>query len=852
MKKAVLEFISIFVIGCMFFSCNPSTGNHSNDDDQQQEQEGASSGSGKIKTDTEKDDKQQDNKTDEQGKDLQTVVDDKVVEPKQSRHYGVTFDFEGAQAIAKLESENSRAAASARNLGDLVKIKSDGSMENAIIVEEDCCLSDIVSIYKSPDEESKEIFLVLNGESTLGHEEVEKQYEWGETYKENQDIRVGQLIGLKEDGSIADILKKENATDYMSNHMSLKTDSITFDAKGNIYFISSDNGDMIYQYNPKTNELTKMVAAVENTWYEKMKIDDEGEWIFVSGQRNSAWFLRAIPINNPNAFVNVYYSSSIARFSPDNWIYDNNSDVLYFIAWDGDKSGLFTTTKVGGFKDKKFIRGQTSTGLDNFEYKDLFKSIHTGYSDFLWNQNFMDEDYNYSAEKVIHLIIDTCNTYYASYYYGYDKNTKQNTIFSLSIEDIDIRFDSFCGRGGKFELLYNRTIGKKNVELFKALDSLECRAALHEICYDDYYKYDEEKRGYIHNFLADIFYIKNTDILLKDYNGILFSYYESCDYVYDNNGNYICDEEGNYVYEWKGAKEITGTNYFRKNNFDLYEDRNGISFVDAILKEKPLNVICYDFVMPYSEVLDYFYSFCNVDGEKEFRLTAFKDDEYYSSLYSTLTDEAALEWLASDVERLSLFNEVRGIAGGSEIINLLGKTCYIKGTDDKAITWDRIENFSIYYDSGSLTNSFYLNDSGVYYECTDNNSYYYLVQIADSNGKIIEKIKKIDFPTGKVVRSERYNNRFIMQFSITDFNGAELGYHHIYAVNLESGYVTNCFDNVPNRNSLEVVSFNSAGDLLYYSAVRGTAVENGIVNLVTNEYNPLTVQRKMVAVYTFN
>ena len=68
---------------------------------------------------------------------------------------------------------------------------------------------------------------------------------------------------------------------------------------------------------------------------------------------------------------------------------------------------------------------------------------------------------------------------------------------------------------------------------------------------------------------------------------------------------------------------------------------------------------------------------------------------------------------------------------------------------------------------------------------------------------------------------------------------------------METGEVTNCFDNVPNRNSLEVVSFNTAGDLLYYSAVRGTAVENGIVNIVTNEYNPLTIQRKMVAVYTF-
>ena len=62
--------------------------------------------------------------------------------------------------------------------------------------------------------------------------------------------------------------------------------------------------------------------------------------------------------------------------------------------------------------------------------------------------------------------------------------------------------------------------------------------------------------------------------------------------------------------------------------------------------------------------------------------------------------------------------------------------------------------------------------------------------------------------------------------------------------------MTNCFENVPNRNGLEVVTFSAAGDMLYYSAVRGTSVENGIVRISTNEYNPLSVTRKMVAVYT--
>ena len=52
-------------------------------------------------------------------------------------------------------------------------------------------------------------------------------------------------------------------------------------------------------------------------------------------------------------------------------------------------------------------------------------------------------------------------------------------------------------------------------------------------------------------------------------------------------------------------------------------------------------------------------------------------------------------------------------------------------------------------------------------------------------------------------------------------------------------------------NMLEVISYSVGGDNLYFSAVRGTTVENQIVDINTNECNPLGTNRKMVAVYSF-
>ena len=827
MKNAFLKILSIFVVGCLFFSCDPSAGNNTNDDEQQQGTP---------------------------GKNIKKNID-------------VKFDFSGAQALAKLEAkkDGSRAVINADDLGDLVKILANGSMENAITVGENCSLSDIVAIYKSPLEDSKDIFIVFNSESVLGYEQIIERNEWG-TSEYSQEIRVGQLICLHEDGSITDILKKDDVSNSWNSHMSLRTESVTFDANGYLYFISSDNGDMIYQFDPKTNELVNMVAAVENTSYEKMQIDDEGQWIFVSGYRytgSSSYFLRAIPISNPNGFVNIYYSSnSDGQISSNHWVYDAKNEIIYYITKNGNNSGLFKASKNKGFKDREYINYSVGSNFSDFllEYYSVDEGIYS------WTDSMKNENGEFCPQNVLSHI-------YAYFLYSDDQTGELIDMRKY----VDIKFDKYASCEGVLHDVYELTKGKKNEDVFRALDTFEGLKTLYNLYNENtgYFDWDMDKQGYSHNFFADIMYEKDTDTLLVNSDDILFEY--------------ECMAEKRTV---KG-----------KDLFEPYKYSNGSfsnsyisTFLIYVVSGNPNVQMHYRFSSEFYDsfgnldkkmVLDHLLNYCNITGSIDFSLKYFKDDEKYEDLYSELMNEDAIEWLSKDKNRMSLLKEYfdyylsescSPTLGNYDVelimmdksscyfrlMDFISKTCYLSGTDKRAVTWNCNDPFNITYEISSWDNKgkLFINDNGLFYEYTnladsnyswsDNQKYYYIVQISDSEGRIIEMVNKLPLPDGYLIKSEKTSKYLILQYSLTDSNGAELGYHHIYSVEMANGLVTNCFDNVPNRNNLEVVSFNSAGDLLYYSAVRGTLVENGIVNLLTNEYNPLSVQRKMVAVYTFN
>lgn len=727
----------------------------------------------------------------------------------------IQFDFSNAKALAKLEANQNgaRAAESSNELGNFIKILDDGTMANAITVKDGCTLSELSAVYKSSDSNSKDVFLVFKNNSYLG---------WDTSH--NKQITMGRLICVHEDGSIADILKTE------ANYLNLREESITFDSTGNLYFIiyTVETGDVIYQFNPNTNSLTQLVAGVKNTNYSKIQIDNNSQWIFASGNRMqpSVYFLRAIPINNPNSFVNVHYSSDM-NGNTIKWTYDDNSSKLYYMVKDGNNDGLFIATKAGGFADKTFIKNATSTGLENFVPEDIFVGFNSTWSNFKWDTSYKTNG-EFDASKLVAFILSRKN---------------------LSSSEVDIKFDKYSTETGEMKTLALLTAGKKNEEAFQALDNRIGKAALFETMRKINSSCSSDNEGYQYNFLANILYVKNTDTLLEASNNTYFT---------KVNENYTVPDIIWIVHD------------------------NGLSGNKSF---------CVDLKKTNNDFLNYLYGFCNVEGQKEFRLTAFQNDAKYSALYSTLKNEEALQWITADTERVTLFNEAMGdvvyikkqydwyknqyqstdqdwIAYWknseknklTQFLAFIGKTCYIANTNTKAMTWNREENFSISYSSmynfnnGKLLSS----NNGVYYEYTNLNNtnsmtttespYYYLVQIADSTGKQTEVITKIQLPAGKVVQSLNTKEKIFMKYSLMS-NGSELGYHHIYSVDLSSGATKNHFDNVPNRNGLEVISFSTAGDKLYYSAVRGTSVENGIVNIETNEYNPLETQRKMVAVY---
>lgn len=830
---------------------------------------------------------------------------------------GVKFNFAGANAVAKLEASKStsaKAAVDANSLGDLVKILSDGTMEDAITVEEGASLSNIVAIYKSPVEGSDDVFVVFEGTSVISREEtqIERTDEWGYTWTEYQtkENKIGQLICVHSDGTIADILKKDveekkdNEKDYYydydaKNYLSLRTDTVTFDASGNVYFIVNDsywdysnngstyvdNGQCIYQFNPKTNELTKMVAAVQGTSYNRMQIDNDGEWIFTSGSRNSTSFLYAIPISNPNSPEKVYYSSDSYCLQDDKWAYDDNSGLLFYIVKAGKEDGLFKASKKGKFKDKTFIHASTSVGLEGFDGKELFNSFNCTYTSYEWKDSCLDDDDNFVAEKAVESLLHSlwCDT-------AYEEDTDNSYVRYLTLNEVDIRFDAFEEEDGALRVLYELTKEKKNEEALEALNSFAGLAAFANATSNSRYEYDYAKDGYKNNFIADILYVKGTDTLVVDYDKVLFSYY----YSYSMTSDYNYDTQ-EYEYEYSTSaykKDIKGTDLFpkTKKGYYIYSLDLDNLLSRGFDRDYP-SVVTYSVNKTSEELLEYLFTFCDVEGEKEFRLDAFEDDKDYAELYTTKKNKAAIDWLISDTERLSIFAEAMGqgwrdhyVEANSswvyemsiepgQFVSFISKTCYIKDTDEKAVSPFFEKNISIpycsQYDSyisfngysGWGTGRLSTGKDGVYYEFTnlynnwyssdDGKPFYYIVQISNADGEFVEKSRELELPTGKVVESQKTQERIVMQYSLLTETGAETGSHHIYSVELASGEVINHFDNVPNRNGLEVISFSTAGNFLYYSAVRGTVVENGIVNIETNEFNPLEVQRKMVAVYAF-
>ena len=755
---------------------------------------------------------------------------------------GLKFDFSNAKAIAAVDKDSLSRAVYSRNsraLEDssaddspLLKILEDGSFESAITLAENANLATIKAIHKSPREGSNDIYVVFDGQSWFYDTKVTVDESGNEIDTQTEYKTLGQLICIHEDNTIADILKVTDSSDpYNNSYQSLDTDKgIMFDASGNLYYMArtwNSSGDIscVYKFEPETNEITQLTSAVSGTYYNSFKISADGQIIFVQGTRWSSntntTFLRAIPVQDPNNFSNIYYSSSSS--SLNSWVYDENKGIMYYVT---DK-GLCKSKRNGNsFEDAEFMGFSTSSYLDYYSY---FNSeyIHVpewtrGYLSYYNETEYLaikivDENGSLIPEKVADYLAARASRYdYIDYIY-------------ISTEDVDIRFDVFKDIEG-YEEIYEATKGLKNAAAIKALDTFRLRNMLSDVFINDYYSWEknylDNYSAYKHNFLADILYAKDTDILLcnsdepvNDSTQVKGNEYfsKTRDGHYKSDGNVNDIMNGDYEYGFVSVNES-------------YQKSDGSIDSSKILKDA--------------------FAKCYTHGEKEFRLDRFKDDDKYGMLYSQLTDEEALNWLFNDEERMFWFgNAINGYNAYYKFSDFF----YIKGTDESA--YKPVEKNVSYWEIGDYTIS---EDGSLWgrYENTSDSyaseKYFYFVQITDSDGCLINEFNKVDLPKGKVSQTIEDNGSLYMKYALLNSNGDETSYHQIYKVDFsDSSLYKNLFDNVPNRERLEVISYSVGADCLYYSAVRGTAVENGVVKISTNEYNPLVITKKLSAIYTF-
>lgn len=313
--------------------------------------------------------------------------------------------------------------------------------------------------------------------------------------------------------------------------------------------------------------------------------------------------------------------------------------------------------------------------------------------------------------------------------------------------------------------------------------------------------------------------------------------------------------------------DVNGICYFFAEGF-ARSIRKGSSFTEA---EKLYNRYSYDtrdcsVIMTYSNdqvyswnkellnldgspnksrILNAIFNLCYTSGEKQLTLATLKDNNSFSSLYSESTDEDAIEFISSDNERMRLFYDYLRCNGLMYIVVL-------KGTSDNAFRLLSDDEKNISFGWNSQQDFYFSNSEGLWKTYCNNSTHkFYLVHVTDSKGCPIWTASKIDLPSGKMLSSQLYNGNIYMSYSLLTSYGEESGYQQIYKIDLSSGAYKNLFQNVPNNSMLEVISYSVGSDLLYYSAVRGTAVENGVVNVTSGEYNPLSIKKKLTAIYTF-
>ena len=882
-------------------------------------------------------------------------VDDETEDDSQSEETEtpqiLSFNLDGAKALASQDSSgianrSARAAADAEAL--LVRILEDGSLQSAITLPSNVNAT-IKQIAVSPAENSHEVYVVFNQDI----------YYWNE----GNNYRIGQLLCVKPDGSYFDILnpssKNENNNGGNNTNYQLYAqngrDYLKFDKLGNMYYqvnkwSGNTNSAMIYKFDPKKNSSTPMTPEVDGTYYEDFILSDNGGWIFASayrssGNNNSTRYLRAIPTANAEQQVNIAYSSDGNGWFR-NLMYDDENGFLYFTGYLNNKSGIYRIEKKNGIFNSADLKclansngGSSYFNLWNyinsangyFNYTELLQwtSDRTAIADMKefirTNKDVMlIQNNTFQADNLLDAFLYKLNNSGSN---GGSKYTLSDTQDAKEIA-VEFRFDTFANVKG-FERLAEMTRGKKNADALRAINNEEGLSLIYKLNYTNsssetarYQSSAKINGNYYNNFLADITYLKDSNTLLCNdsndaFNKVVYNqYFTSNGYVdftyakdwtnnyswtsaYLRNGNpdfssilsklysYCVDEQkefkltafkndpkyGNLYSEEKDLKALAFLNTQDKLNLiGSYMSANGgLAFVRKTCFVKGTeNSACkfadngtyYSWKENYidettgklksSTILESIFACCG-NGEKEFRLTYFKDNDAYGSLYTDKKDEEAIEFLNDPNKLALLINYINTNSNGDGNETFLKNTCFKTGTNETAyvkrdntyVNWD----YSNCETMAKTSKGIYASVRGTVWNNSVNTSVRTFSKLFDTKGSFVaEEIPGSSSYYATMIKQN--GNSLVFKNSLLDSTGQETGKHTILMFNSDTNEFVDLFKNVDSSNNIEIVSYTVGGGFLYFSGVQGLSLVSGKVDISTLAYTPINSTKKMTEIIT--
>lgn len=715
-------------------------------------------------------------------------------------NYSLSFDVENLKGLALTEETSlNKSVARSATENTLKKITESGNLEDFLKIPEDDSIQlyNVTQILKSPYANSTEIYILFNSQGSYRTSYKETD-EWGNTWDSFKFKPIGRLLCVFENGDYLDILQpaEEEYKDPFN---------LTFDNNGNLFYCLTERTnnnwegkDVIYKFDPKTRQSTKLVPALSGTRYEKFYISKNSDWLIVQGHDNSSSFLQGIPVNNTENAYNIWYSSN--SWGSSDWIYDEKTKDVYFIT---DNKLYKSPYKNGGYdvKNNTVISELSSSNNDTYisayDFLEYTNQYHYklagrgvshdleagGFKDYLFiNPDSEEIDYtelvDYCfAQLLYHLKSDNLYNNETYYYQNYRK-------------DYEIRFDIFSTIPG-FEKLASETKDENGYyladeELFKAIIEKDLLPLLASAEESDRYTTNNVYNAYKNNFFADVLFLKGTNTKIEP---TLFQWnqsigFETCTSHSTGNLGFI-SYEYHYGPYWK-------------------RDYKTGEFVDT------------------QKVLSKFAELCGKD-KIDFSLKNYENDEDYNILYTELKNEEAILFLSESTERMdTLFNAIEGY-------DFLRKTCFISGTDRPIF-----DGVSSEYFTGSWVNNIILTDNGIF-GCYDNK----VVQLTDNNQNPILKYVNFNHEEKLMIIDVLINeNKYYFKNSILSEQGHETGYQNIFCFDpaQQTQTLENVLWNMDGNNQYKITSYTITDNYLYGCFVKGTKVIIGKIDLTTKQY----------------